>query len=516
MHEKIEQQDQTLANAQQNQNTTVQAQASPYKAKQTPVQRKSKPPIQAKQSVHEAKQQPVQRQANNTGLPDNLKSGIENLSGYSMDDVKVHYNSDKPAQLKAHAYAQGTDIHLGAGQEQHLPHEAWHVVQQKQNRVTPTLQMKGGAQVNDSPALEQEADVMGAKALQMKCSPCEVKQATPEGNQTQLKTAQLKSNTIQRFTKWDDSGKTYRVSDDSTAAVVEGYPNHELYAKAGKAKASNKKLQSVGSGIELEEESTTKQVPKGSGTETLKKVVPINKTQSGKNKGEDMEIWADCGKSSGVVVGSTNRTALYRRSYYKFFGSRVQSTSASSPGLMKAEIIKHLLETTAHHQLLAGVDKSSITNTLSEAKVIKTAMDKALKDKKWDVYRAERKKYAAKLMSFYIGLKADVKDNIDKTLEINKYANPDVGQGYTMSSGGANYAGTSTWNFHWGGVVMKSDDGKDNITLENYAVGDASVKNKDWDFAMYGTVKNGQTFHDEHHDTHQHGKDPTTMVVKKK
>ena len=45
-----------------------------------------------------------------------------------MDDVNVHYNSNKPAQLQAHAYAQGTDIHLGPGQEKHLPHEAWHVV----------------------------------------------------------------------------------------------------------------------------------------------------------------------------------------------------------------------------------------------------------------------------------------------------------------------------------------------------------------------------------------------------
>ncbi|WP_246841611.1 DUF4157 domain-containing protein [Cellvibrio sp. PSBB023] len=114
---------------------------------------------------------PVQQQEataktpNNTGLPDNLKSGIENLSGYSMDDVKVHFNSDKPAQLNAHAYAQGTDIHVAPGQEQHLPHEAWHVVQQKQGRVQPTLQMKAGVPVNDDAGLEHEADVMGAKAL---------------------------------------------------------------------------------------------------------------------------------------------------------------------------------------------------------------------------------------------------------------------------------------------------------------------------------------------------------------
>lgn len=101
---------------------------------------------------------------NLTGLPDQLKSNIEALSGLSMDAVRVHYNSTKPAQLSALAYAQGTDIHLGPGQEQHLPHEAWHVVQQAQGRVRPTLQMAGGVAVNDDSGLETEADVMGAKA----------------------------------------------------------------------------------------------------------------------------------------------------------------------------------------------------------------------------------------------------------------------------------------------------------------------------------------------------------------
>ncbi len=112
-------------------------------------------------------QQPVQKKKNNTGLPDNLKSGIESLSGHTMDDVKVHYNSSKPAQLSAHAYAQGTNIHLSSGQERHLPHEAWHVVQQKQGRVRPTMQMND-KHINDDNGLENEADIMGAKALQLK------------------------------------------------------------------------------------------------------------------------------------------------------------------------------------------------------------------------------------------------------------------------------------------------------------------------------------------------------------
>ena len=102
--------------------------------------------------------------AASTGLPAPLKTGIEALSGMSMDHVNVRYNSSRPAQLNAHAYAQGSEIHLAPGQERHLPHEAWHVVQQAQGRVKPTMQAKG-TPVNDDARLEAEADSMGSKAL---------------------------------------------------------------------------------------------------------------------------------------------------------------------------------------------------------------------------------------------------------------------------------------------------------------------------------------------------------------
>ncbi len=129
---------------------------------------------------------PIQKKENKTGLPDNLKSGVESLSGMSMDDVKVHYNSSKPSQLQAHAYAQGTDIHVASGQEKHLPHEAWHVAQQKQGRVKPTMQMNGVA-VNDDKGLEREADVMGSKAVQMKQNASTESIQTTNGNKvTQL------------------------------------------------------------------------------------------------------------------------------------------------------------------------------------------------------------------------------------------------------------------------------------------------------------------------------------------
>lgn len=122
------------------------------------------PPDQAPRNTFE------EHRENHTGLPDKLKAGIERLSGMSMDDVKVYYNSPKPAELGALAYTQGTDIHVGPGQEQHLPHEAWHVVQQRQERVKPTLQAKGVA-INDATGLEREADVMGKRVNAVQVHP---------------------------------------------------------------------------------------------------------------------------------------------------------------------------------------------------------------------------------------------------------------------------------------------------------------------------------------------------------
>ena len=127
-------------------------------------------PVQGKMATTQLEEGQTASEGNQTGLPDNLKSGIESLSGMSMDSVKVHYNSDKPAQLNALAYAQGSNIHVGPGQEKHVPHEAWHVVQQAQGRVNPTKETSGGTQINDDKSLETEADVMGAKAAQFKAA----------------------------------------------------------------------------------------------------------------------------------------------------------------------------------------------------------------------------------------------------------------------------------------------------------------------------------------------------------
>jgi hypothetical protein len=97
------------------------------------------------------------------GLPERLRRGVEALSGISLDDVRVHYDSPRPAALEAHAFAQRDEIHLAPGQAAHLPHEAWHLVQQRQGRVAATSR-HGGLPSNDSPALEAEATRYGALA----------------------------------------------------------------------------------------------------------------------------------------------------------------------------------------------------------------------------------------------------------------------------------------------------------------------------------------------------------------
>ncbi|MCX6047082.1 MAG: DUF4157 domain-containing protein [Chloroflexi bacterium] len=112
--------------------------------------------------------QPAERHSpeNRTGMPDRLKAGLEQLSGLDLSAVRIQYNATAPAQFQALAYTQGTEIQIAPGQEQHLPHEGWHVVQQLQGRVKPTMQLKG-VLANDNAALEREADLMGAKAKQL-------------------------------------------------------------------------------------------------------------------------------------------------------------------------------------------------------------------------------------------------------------------------------------------------------------------------------------------------------------
>lgn len=171
-------------------------------------------PLQGK---FEAAQREENSTPNLTGIPDQTKENFENLSGFSFDDVRVHYNSPKPAQLQALAYTQGSEVHIAPGQEKHLGHELGHVVQQKQGRVQPTMQLQG-VNVNDNEGLEREADGF-AKAT------C---------NNSECRNIPLKTNIniyspIQRYATFVNEEKVYNISNTGQFICGLEYPNHELY-----------------------------------------------------------------------------------------------------------------------------------------------------------------------------------------------------------------------------------------------------------------------------------------------
>ncbi|MCR0576021.1 DUF4157 domain-containing protein [[Clostridium] innocuum] len=90
-----------------------------------------------------------------TGIPADVKSEAERKSGCDLSNVKVHYNSTKPADYQAVGIAQKNTIHLAPFHENKIKHEVVHIVQQKQNTF-PVCQQRGSV-VSDS-RLEREAN----------------------------------------------------------------------------------------------------------------------------------------------------------------------------------------------------------------------------------------------------------------------------------------------------------------------------------------------------------------------
>ncbi|TRX59499.1 DUF4157 domain-containing protein [Fulvivirga sp. M361] len=450
-------------------------------------------------------------------LPHVIQKKMEESFNTDFSSVKIKTNSAQAKSFGALAFAQGENVHFAPGQfnpesskgQELIGHEFAHVVQQRQGRV-----QAGQSNINDDPGLEKEADTAGVRAARGEPSAI--------GSIEQQATANSKGP-IQGYFVDNIRSDNYRVADDLSATVKVGYPNHVMYLASGKAATSNSALKSVGSGIKLKEMSPTIEVSDGTKKKTLKKVLPENLQNS--TAGTAMDLWADCGKSAGVVVGSESRVGMYQS---PGSGATIE-TAAQGPSSMRGEIMNAWLNHTYGLSTTSASKKTKIKKVLDAVTVIdaklgvlasdySTATTPSDKDKIIKDYILENDKKTEVLWTYYNGLTPSEQASIDQDLAINRYAVPEVGEGYTMASGGSPVPGyeSDTWNFHWGGVVAESDDKKDKVTLENYAVGDPSIENKKWDFAMYGTHKAGQTFHEQHEDTNLHGQSPTTIRIKKK
>lgn len=93
---------------------------------------------------------------NLTGIPDDLKAKIEQQSGYSLDLVRVHYNSDEPKKHEANAYIFNNDIYIAPGQEDCLEEELIHYIQQLSGKVTADGKL-GTIKLSSNPQQEKDA-----------------------------------------------------------------------------------------------------------------------------------------------------------------------------------------------------------------------------------------------------------------------------------------------------------------------------------------------------------------------
>jgi hypothetical protein len=104
-------------------------------------------------------------------LPPTVQAQMENSLGTDFSGVKIVPDSTTAVHIRANAFTQGETVHFAPGKyapgtdsgRELIGHELAHVVQQRQGRVSPSLQGQGLA-INTDRSLEAEADRMGEAA----------------------------------------------------------------------------------------------------------------------------------------------------------------------------------------------------------------------------------------------------------------------------------------------------------------------------------------------------------------
>lgn len=237
-------------------------------------------------------------------------------------------------------------------------------------------------------------------------------------------------------------------------------------------------------------------------------------------KGDTMALWADCGRSSRTVMG-TDGAGKAPHAEFTVGKEEWQTKEGYEPerysnAIYKKAMPEFLKDATYKDHCKEGVHYTGDPSTWTP--ILPKTADQA-REQYWELGEDGRRVF-------------------DQFASINTAADPEVGGAYTMNTE-YNMPGSDVvreadgsprmrWNFHWGGVIMK--DGDNNVTLENYAVmfdetGDEAVDkanaekaydwtNRGWNYQMYGTVKEGQTFHEQHLETGTHGTRASTFAAK--
>jgi hypothetical protein len=295
----------------------------------------------------------------------------------------------------------------------------------------------------------------------------------------------------QTATEWD-AKMPLRLAEDGRMAVGQDRAMHSFWAESSLIAQSNTILASRKSVIRLLELSDKigGSAPSGAAARSLSNVSAQNAATA--TQGDAMNIWADCGKSARDVMGAGEGT-----------GENYEKMTASFRAREKPP--KWIRYIGGVAVLLSGTPQLEKRQTVA-------SLPKAMKK---EIFNAKLGGSGDEGLRTYNALSPAEKEAFDKETGINRFAAPETGQGYTMSSGGADVPDKTTWNFHWAGVVMHS--GSDRVTLENYSIERPTVRNTKWEFQMYGSAaKADQTFYEQHKATGQHGQAPTAMQVEKR
>jgi Domain of unknown function (DUF4157) len=417
------------------------------------------------------------------GLAAPVKAQMESAFGADFSNVRVHEDGEA-GEVGAEAFTRGSDLHFAPGRyapesakgQELIGHELAHVVQQSQGRVGASFQAKG-LRINDDDGLEAEADAMGAKAARGE-------QAADLGGADVANGG----DTAQCYIDQKIATKDWRVSDDLHIAVRQdttkpAYGSHNFFADSSLITSSSSALKAQTSRLELTAGSETMDVTDGKTTKTLSRVEPKNLKDG--SKGNDAATgmgWADdCGYAAQSVMQGDKRNT---KGVYGDATTGAEKTTSS---------VNYATDETTHR------GSTLYTPHMMLEEILKSTLDPDA-GKAWTKYRA---------------FTPEEKDAFDKKVGINKYADPTVGEAYSIVSNKDELVdGKSAWNFHWGGVCMKS--GGDHVTMENFAGSGEHA----WDFQMYGSAnKAGQTFHEQQEErTHggqaEYGDHPTTIRVR--
>jgi|GEM_PF-4546152 len=445
---------------------------------------------------------PIQRQdevENKTGLPDRLKAGVENLSGMAMDDVRVHYNSSKPAQLNAHAYTQGQTIEVGPGQERHLPHEAWHVVQQMQGRVRPTMQVKGYG-VNDDRGLEREADVMGKRSVLLTTmgNPTANRSRT-ESREPSVTVAEKKQSVpitrtkndkgiVQRKVNADPEQGTRATEEfdgDTPYVITSDYDPTSVWLSQSAAAEVCKHLTKAKLALNMAKSGDEI----GDYQADRYELVAAKDAQGGPKKKPDddekvLKLISDCGKLAKRIITGAYEGAIEP----KGTGKSIESGQEQ----MASRLI--MLEALRKAKIIASDVASTMATAIYKNKPGIEGLEKMFEE--------------------YENLSAEKKNE----MSVNVGANPAAGEAYMTATGGTRHEGTEddeAWTYHFGAVLWAQAG--DTLVLENYAV-EGQATTADYEFKLYGKGSDSDnphstTFHESHKASTEHGSHPITIVV---